>query len=274
MSYRFIDGKYLEEFGEAITQPSLISVCRPEQYRVKSILYRSLHHYTTQLEDAVRPCQPRAITPVPKQASSPVNIPLVEYGSSDEEDERSITPIPWASASSTSPSESEISGNVLRLSSLLQLFDEVLCEEFVEEHASFPNISAGRWAISVQGGSRFRLRPPSPSRSGKSEETQPEPLCNIACDFCGGDLFQSFFECQTCLPKETDLTAGHGDGLLICAACYVEGRSCLCGDMYPVQIRPFETLLRERNRAAIVLDKHAPGRTQRPISITTGSALP
>ena len=51
-----------------------------------------------------------------------------------------------------------------------------------------------------------------------------------------------------------------GDALVICAACYVEGRSCKCGDMTPTQRHRTEALLDDRNKAALILyHLHSPG---------------
>ncbi|KAG8927176.1 hypothetical protein FRC01_007886 [Tulasnella sp. 417] len=77
------------------------------------------------------------------------------------------------------------------------------------------------------------------------------PVCN----FCGADIFQSFFECQQCIePSEgtadEDLAVG---AYQICATCYVEGRSCKCVIMQPMQRWSFLDLLTVRNRAAAIV---------------------
>ncbi len=72
---------------------------------------------------------------------------------------------------------------------------------------------------------------------------------DIACDFCGADIFQSFFECTECAsPQSTDEPA-----YILCAACYTEGRSCTCRTMAPKIRRPFVNLLDVRNQAAQLL---------------------
>jgi hypothetical protein len=81
----------------------------------------------------------------------------------------------------------------------------------------------------------------------------------ITCDFCSSDVFQSFFECRNCGSHHGSPThgpqseVGLGDGLIICPSCYVEGRSCKCEVMTPVQCRPFDVLLRLRRRAMTAL---------------------
>lgn len=75
-----------------------------------------------------------------------------------------------------------------------------------------------------------------------------------SCDFCGADIFQSFFACSEC---------SNGDDaseFICCPSCYVEGRSCNCGakSMEPYQSRPFDDLLLELNRAADALNRYQP----------------
>lgn len=82
---------------------------------------------------------------------------------------------------------------------------------------------------------------------------------HCTCDFCGADIFQSFFECGTCNTEDGNEAAG---GILICTGCYVEGRTCLCGVMDPVQLRPFQSLLADRNHAARILARYKPGSWQ------------
>jgi hypothetical protein len=58
----------------------------------------------------------------------------------------------------------------------------------------------------------------------------------FACDYCGADIFQSFFECRECI------SSGSEDPIVICTGCYAEGRSCKCANMTPRQRRPFGEL--------------------------------
>lgn len=66
-----------------------------------------------------------------------------------------------------------------------------------------------------------------------------EDIC-IDCDFCGCDIFQSFFECGP-----------SSDGCVICPGCYVEGRNCKCKNarMHPMQCRDFQQLVDVRTNA-------------------------
>ncbi|KAG9040364.1 hypothetical protein FS837_000733 [Tulasnella sp. UAMH 9824] len=76
------------------------------------------------------------------------------------------------------------------------------------------------------------------------------PVCN----FCGADIFQSFFECGQCIALAVDAAEDLASKTYqICATCYVEGRSCKCIIMEPMQRWPFLDLLAVRNRAAAIV---------------------
>ncbi|KAI0374859.1 hypothetical protein BV20DRAFT_397091 [Pilatotrama ljubarskyi] len=250
-------------------------VCRPEQYRVKTVLYRSMLHLTEMLQAALTPTpgpepDPRgelAVTLEPDDIVGPLDAPeafnaLANYGDSP------------SSSSRPSPDPSlDLTERALKLKRLVQLFDEVLRAEFVSTHAKLEHIfrsdtSAG-WGLtassstsssaekstdegSSSGGLKLFLQPPTaPSDRRENDKLKERAAsCNLACDFCGADIFQSFFECKQCRTPEPGVMPQVGDGLLLCAACYVEGRICECEEMEPVQCRPFEVLLSDRNLAA------------------------
>ena len=113
---------------------------------------------------------------------------------------------------------------------LVSWFDNLLDEEYTREH-------------------------------GRMKSVMTEAMCaagepsNLACDFCGADIFQSFFECTYCADDDDGVDLTPGDGLLLCPGCYVEGRNCSCGGMQPLQVRPFDVLIADRNRAADALRK-------------------
>lgn len=117
------------------------------------------------------------------------------------------------------------------LKQLICLFDDILAGEFSVSRDSMPHVS-------------------------QSEMSHTD---NLHCDFCGADIFQSFFECDSCLPASSSgVSAGIlpvGDGLVLCPLCYVEGRTCQCGEMQPVQCRPFSDLLRIRDRAVRAIQR-------------------
>ncbi|KAF8212090.1 hypothetical protein K438DRAFT_1567794 [Mycena galopus ATCC 62051] len=78
-------------------------------------------------------------------------------------------------------------------------------------------------------------------------ETKDEQIEQITCDFCGGDIFLSFFECRSCVngPRRAE----PGAGFIVCPGCYVEGRTCACQVMCPMQCRHPDKLFQARARA-------------------------
>ncbi|KAG9010092.1 hypothetical protein FRB93_004754 [Tulasnella sp. JGI-2019a] len=110
--------------------------------------------------------------------------------------------------------------NVNLLKDLIALFDEILVSEYEAEHAQIERYTR-----------------------------QQIPTC----DFCGADIFQSFFECSDC----TGFEASPVEAYRLCAACYVEGRSCLCRLMKPMQRWSSNALIDERNRAVRVVNAWA-----------------
>lgn len=79
-----------------------------------------------------------------------------------------------------------------------------------------------------------------------------EGYLGFICDFCGSDIFISFFCCKTC-SLSVEESSEVGDGLHICPGCYVEGRSCRCGLMDPMQYWPLQILHADYNRAVRAL---------------------
>src|SRR5271154_1765601 len=43
--------------------------------------------------------------------------------------------------------------------------------------------------------------------------------------------------------------------LTLCPSCYIDGRTCRCGSMIPVQCRRFDDLISDRERVAQVLTR-------------------
>jgi hypothetical protein len=76
----------------------------------------------------------------------------------------------------------------------------------------------------------------------------------FSCDFCGSDIFVSFFCCESCSLLGEN-SSGVSDGLHICPGCYAEGRSCRCErPMVPVQCWPLQILYVDHNRAVRALE--------------------
>jgi hypothetical protein len=118
---------------------------------------------------------------------------------------------------------------------LLAAYEELLVEEFDSGHASLNHVIHSTSA-----------------ENGPSDTDIWAWHC--VCDFCGADVFQSYFECQSCNPNEQNDDNDAG-GILLCTECYVEGRTCECEEMEPTQFRPFKELLDVRNRAVDVLNE-------------------
>lgn len=163
---------------EAVTDecPIYRRVCRPEVYRTKLLLYRSIINFT-------------------------------RYVNNNHDDPKVEKPV-------------SIATDAIRR--LLPYLDQVLVSEWDPNHSTFTRYSGAQI-----------------------------PVCN----FCGADIFQSFLECQQCIEPsedatEEDLAVG---AYQICATCYVEGRSCKCVIMQPMQRWPFLDLLTVRNRAAAIV---------------------
>lgn len=82
-------------------------------------------------------------------------------------------------------------------------------------------------------------------------DTEGYPM--FSCDFCGSDIFVSFFCCKDC-SLSPENPSSISNGLHICPGCYAEGRSCGCGRlMEPVQCFPLQILFADYNRAVRAL---------------------
>lgn len=193
-------------------------VCRIETYRVKYTIYHALLRCARELE---------------KSASPPFSSNLSNAHNSN---------LPATS------SRADIVEKEKDLRRLIELFDDVLAEEYHKAHKQMPHL--------------ITSSTPSNGASASSSTLSPtrEESSRITCDFCGTDVFQSFFECRKCVDPSPDAmdtgvtpeTASDAS-LVICSSCYVEGRSCRCEVMEPMQYRPFSELLDDRNMAMKVL---------------------
>ncbi|KAH9483676.1 C-module-binding factor A [Psilocybe cubensis] len=118
------------------------------------------------------------------------------------------------------PSTPESSASVLAndLMELISVADCILAEEYDSINKIMPQMFSGN---------RFEKEP------------------TVICDFCRCDIFQSFFECRNCV----DGGISSGERMHICAGCYVEGRSCDCSNMQPIQYGNFQDLVDAREMA-------------------------
>ncbi len=221
-------------------------VCRSELYRVKYILYRSLLQFTAQLK------------------AGPPSQYIDQATSAD------------SSSTETAFGPREyVKTTAHRLHTLIAVFDFVLLGEYHSKHADLPTILSDRTGLprSNHDNPRDHSSRRQPRLSAKARDIQTDisrwqpSACNLSCDFCGADIFQSFFECQYLCASRYDHHDGNegdritfsgdpflGNGVLLCPTCYVEGRTCTCGKMKAVQCRPFDTLVLARNEAVEVVN--------------------
>ncbi|EKM82524.1 hypothetical protein AGABI1DRAFT_104482, partial [Agaricus bisporus var. burnettii JB137-S8] len=111
---------------------------------------------------------------------------------------------------------------IKRLAEVLRLYDHILIEEY-----------------SPYGDSVDADKP----RSKDEEEGSPLQTSVLVedfhmCDFCGADIFQSYFQCSQ--------SRGPEASTIICSGCYAEGRTCACEDMIPKQRQQSSILLSAR----------------------------
>jgi hypothetical protein len=108
-----------------------------------------------------------------------------------------------------------------RLVQVLRLYDHILIEEY-----------SPRGDLTEVRKSRSEEREKeSFEQSGLADHFQ-------MCDFCGADIFQSYFRCSK--------SSGPESGTIICSGCYAEGRTCACENMEPKQRQKFSVLLSAR----------------------------
>lgn len=109
------------------------------------------------------------------------------------------------------------------LQTLLRLLDEVLLEGYCRDHESLDLIN--------------------------------RPSNELVCHFCGSCLFLSCFRCVGDCSNTGRDSVPEGSPIFICPTCYVEGRTCGCGNMDPERLSSISHMLQDRNRAAEVLSK-------------------
>ena len=189
-------------------------MCRRETYRVKLTIFHAIVEYTERLASIALP------TPLPSPPSS--DIPFSRLPMSSCRD-----PSPPAQPTDLVPRSSPVPDKTLSvLKDLLLLFDNILIEEWTPHHTDLKHV--------------------------------PVPLAGFlrelhVCDYCGADIFQSFFACPVCAGADPD-------EFVCCASCYVEGRACACvaGIMEPRQSQSFDDLVLVRNRAADAINARLP----------------
>jgi len=126
---------------------------------------------------------------------------------------------------STSPADADRGPMLRRLNLACKIFDDILVDEYDVDNESMHYLTRSHDEVS-----------------------------DLQCDFCGADIFQSYFACKECV--EGDSKEHWEDGLAICPGCYIEGRSCKCKNMEPIQYRKFSVLKQVRTNALEVLRRH------------------
>ncbi|KAL0946647.1 hypothetical protein HGRIS_012841 [Hohenbuehelia grisea] len=194
-------------------------VCRPETYRIKSTIHHTLLKKTSTLVDIL-----------PEMAHRPVRAVSVVYGKAE--------PRPPQASSILHDSVSRLKSRCFdvanELKELLRLFRAILHEEYADDWASMKILTV----------SSSPTDPSSPQSSPHERYCAEEGY--LSCDFCGADIFQSYFECSIC---SCDLGKEAGPGVFICPGCYVEGRSCRCEVMTPGLCFGFDELHQDLARA-------------------------
>ncbi|KAL5532641.1 hypothetical protein ACEPAF_4415 [Sanghuangporus sanghuang] len=217
-------------------------VCRSETYRVKLLVYRALLKYTEDLE--------REQEQLKANRSTAANAPCkmrAERASSVASQESSLTSLPSESEdcqetdafTALAPGHKKL---VKDVRTLLDIYNKILKEEHQGDYQCEMRIrrsSAGQ-SSSCPAVEHTDVGFPSISA--------PAMLYHdgLTCDFCGADIFQSFFECQRCFNGE--------DNLIVCPGCYIEGRTCSCTIMTPTQQFPMDLLFGVQNRAQRLLN--------------------
>jgi hypothetical protein len=139
----------------------------------------------------------------------------------------------------------ELTSKIGDLKTLLDLYERILVEEYSPEHAKMKTPS------DLLGGfAETQWQAPEAETQDGDRELRGEDA--PVCDFCGCDIFQSYFVCRRESCGSPQFYNGKVD---VCVGCYVEGRSCNCKVMEPIQQRNFEKLLDIRDKAVEALEK-------------------
>ena len=179
------------------------SVCRPEIYRIKHVIYRSLLYWITRTDLGPRPSSSK-VTDETKVLDAPQGVSGTDLSLED----------------------------FAELKCLVRLFSDLLRQEFAKKHSQFRHIipveseDGEPLSNTLPKSEGLRHTRSSDSTGIAKDKWKPTSkstcaVCTLACDFCGADIFQSFFECQKCLKDKTTPVTRPGDGLLICPSCYV-----------------------------------------------------
>ncbi|KAF4603831.1 hypothetical protein EYR40_001003 [Pleurotus pulmonarius] len=125
------------------------------------------------------------------------------------------------------------------LARVVGLFASILVEEYSGPAAQFDPMTP--------------LAESSELSSFDPQRYEPKDGC-LVCDFCGADIFQTYFESEICCADSPDTSqTSKPDPFVLCSGCYAEGRSCQCQRMTLLQCYSFNDLCKELQDAIIVL---------------------
>ncbi|KLO11872.1 hypothetical protein SCHPADRAFT_830444 [Schizopora paradoxa] len=178
-------------------------VCRPETYRVKLTVLRTLQYLTKKLRE-------ETLTDLRQKLEERSSLTW------------SVAKNQWLLQGLTTPRipiPQHVEKLVKEMIQILDIFDKISKEEFVEaKETDDPEIL----------------------EDGRKQVEGSESFTSMTCDYCGADIFQSFFECSSC---------GDPDFVQICVGCSAEGRSCRCGKAKPRQRCGSDLLFKIQNEA-------------------------
>ena len=81
-----------------------------------------------------------------------------------------------------------------------------------------------------------------------------ESLADISCASCGGEIFLTLFSCGgTCVANSKT----GKNGVIVCPLCFIDGRTCSCGEMRPLRVREMDPLVELRTEAQALIRGNA-----------------
>ena len=76
---------------------------------------------------------------------------------------------------------------------------------------------------------------------------EEQPPVDLACASCGGEIFRMAFDCKSTCLRDGRTGTSNGNKVIICPLCFVDGRTCSCGEMQPLRVREIGPLIETRD---------------------------
>ena len=76
---------------------------------------------------------------------------------------------------------------------------------------------------------------------------EEQPPVDLACASCGGEIFQMAFICGGSCLADVRTETSNGNKVTICPLCFVDGRTCSCGEMRPLHVREIGPFIKTRD---------------------------